>query len=436
MARGFDPGASVTILDALARGDLAGSRELRLNGLGLTAFPRELFALTETLEVLDLGDNALSALPDDMGRFIKLRALFCSGNPFERLPPSLGACTVLSQIGFRRCGLREVPGEALPPALRWLTLTENRLEHLPAELGRCPELQKLMLAGNRLEALPESLAGASRLELIRISANRFEALPSWLLDLPRLAWLACAGNPYETRSAAASPLVVRWSELRIGALLGEGASGRVHDAHWETGSQRLALKLFKGTMTSDGLPECEMAACLAAGPHPNLVGGLGRLADHPEDLSGLLMPLVPESWRVLAGPPSLLSCSRDVYDPTLRLPLTVALTIARDIGRATVHLHARGLSHGDLYAHNVLWDGADGVARLSDFGAAAFMPSTQAPAMERLDVLAWGILLGELLDRSDAESAQAWTVQCACVGSDAGARPRMAEALDHLERLS
>lgn len=32
---------------------------------------------------------------------------------------------------------------------------------------------------------------------------------------------------------------------------------------------------------------------------------------------------------------------------------------------------ARGLLHGDLYAHNLLWDGTDGQAVLSDFGAAS-----------------------------------------------------------------
>jgi hypothetical protein len=118
-------------------------------------------------------------------------------------------------------------------------------------------------------------------------------------------------------------------------------------------------------MTSDGLPEREMAACLAAGAHPNLTGALGRLADHPEGLQGLLMPLLPADWRVLAGPPSLETCSRDVYDPALRSISDVALRIARDVATGAAHLHAKGLSHGDLYAHNTLWDGRSGRRRCS-----------------------------------------------------------------------
>ena len=211
-------------LAALRRGDLAGARELRLP-LGIGEVPRDVFGLAETLEVLDLSAAGLDRLPDDMGRLKRLRVLFCSGNRFDLLPPALGDCASLSQIGFRGTGLREIPAEALPPKLRWLTLTDNRIDRLPAALGERPLLQKLMLAGNRLRTLPESLAGAPALELLRLAANDFDALPPWLGELPRLAWLAWAGNPCEPGLAAAETSSVRWADLDRGPLLGEGASG-------------------------------------------------------------------------------------------------------------------------------------------------------------------------------------------------------------------
>ena len=422
-------------LDALRRGDLAGARELRFRG-GLSEFPREVFGLADTLEVLDLGGGALSSLPHDLGRLSKLRVLFCSGNRFERLPPSLGDCAALSQVAFRGCGLAEIPAEALPPALRWLTLTDNALEALPEAIGQRPALQKLMLSGNRLEKLPDSLAGAANLELMRLSANRLMALPAWLTELPRLAWLAWAGNPFDHGSAGSSQAVA-WSTLRPSRLLGEGASGAVHEALWTQGGETrsVALKLFKGAMTSDGLPEREMAACLAAGVHPNLTGALGRLVDHPDDAQGLLMTLLPADWRVLAGPPSLESCSRDIYDPALWLELDVALRIARDVGAGAAHLHATGLSHGDLYAHNTLWDGSTGQAVLSDLGGASFLPDGLEDPLRRLDVLAWGLLLGELLERcGDASSLPVGLLDLRqrCVAPELVARPSMAEAVDAL----
>lgn len=427
---------SLANLADLRSGAAAGARELRLDGCGLSEFPREIFGLCDTLEVLDLGFNALSALPDDLGRLGRLRALFCSGNPFERLPSALGDCAALSQIGFRGTGMREVPAEALPPRLRWLTLTDNRIETLPAALGERPALRKLMLAGNRLRALPDGLAAAPALELLRIAANRFDAPPPWLASHPRLAWLAWAGNPFE-RSAAPGGRLVRWRDLRVGPLLGQGASGLVHRAHWPDAPAGLpravALKLFKGGVTSDGLPRHEMAACLTAGAHPQLVGALGRLSGHPEGRDGLLLPLLPEHWRVLAGPPSLESCTRDVYDPGLRLTEAVAIRIAHRVAQAAAHLHGRGLTHGDLYAHNILWDGLSGEAVLSDFGAASVLPDAGGQGLTRLEARAFGLLLDELVRASaDAAGPVLRDVRDACVQCDVARRPAMVEIVHAL----
>jgi hypothetical protein len=427
-----------TQLQALRRGDLAGARQLRLPGL--TEFPPEIFDLAETLEILDLSGGELRALPRDMGRFRKLRALFCSGNRFELLPPALGDCVSLCQIGFRSTGLREIPSEALPPLLRWLTLTDNRIDRLPDALGERPRLQKLMLAGNRLQALPATLANAESLELMRLSANRFEILPHWLLQLPRLAWISWAGNLVERQLSPSAAVLIPWADLDIREHLGEGASGRVYRALWradDTGRTRsVALKLFKGAMTSDGLPEREMTACLAAGEHPNLTTAFGRVPDHPDGADALLMPLLPRHWRVLAGPPSPASCSRDVYDPGLRLSLSSVLRIASGVAAAAAHLHARGLLHGDLYAHNVLWDGQAGEATLSDFGAACVLPTgADGYGWRRIEVRAWGLLLGELLAHCTAEPAELAKLrelEHACVQADTLARPLMAEVLGQL----
>ncbi|MEH0197291.1 leucine-rich repeat-containing protein kinase family protein [Caulobacter sp. CCNWLY153] len=414
-------------LAALRAGDLAGATRLDLSGADLSQVPPEVFALADTLEVLDIGATRISALPHDFSRLKRLKVLFASGAPFRALPEALGDLPALSQVGFRGCGIEEIPGEALSPALRWLTLTDNRIETLPAALGERPALQKLMLAGNRLAALPESLAGASNLELLRVAANRLPALPGWLADLPALAWLAWAGNPFDTATGFAAPPVA-WSTLSLGRPLGRGASGDVFETAWN--GRPAALKLFRGTMTSDGLPEREMAACLAAGEHPNLTGALGRIEGHPDGAEGLLMPLLPESWRVLAGPPSAQSCSRDVYAPDLAFPLDAARRIARDVAAGAARLHGRGLQHGDLYAHNVLWDGDTGAAVLSDFGAAAFLPAGEEGRWTPLDVRAFGLLLGELLDRVDGQAPAALrALEAACVQPDGAARPSMAEIL-------
>ena len=432
-------------LNALARGDLAGTRELRLPGL--REVPGDLLGLADTLEVLDLGDGELADLPADFSRLRKLRVLFCSGNRFERLPSALGDCPALSQIGFRRCQLREIPAESLPPRLRWLILTDNRIERLPGTLGERPLLQKLMLSGNRLGNLPETLAGADRLELIRLGANRLDALPGWLCDLPSLAWASWSGNPLHAAGEAVLARRIRWSEIEIGEALGEGASGRVHRALWRetAGAQMLpvAVKLFRGAITSDGLPDDEIDASLAAGDHPNLIGVHGRIDDHPSGDPALLTPLLPDGWRALAGPPSAESCSRDVYAPDCRLAPATLLRLARGVAAATAHLHARGVSHGDLYAHNILWDGDRGNCALSDFGAASRLPAgATGAAWRRIETRAFGIFFEELLDRcqtTGADSAAFSSLRdlaAACTQADVGARPDMEAVCAELARVA
>jgi serine/threonine protein kinase len=94
--------------------------------------------------------------------------------------------------------------------------------------------------------------------------------------------------------------------------------------------------------------------------------------------------------------------------------------------------------HGDLYAHNILWDGVTGMAVLSDFGAASFLPEGGGGRLERLEVRAWGLLLGELLDRCDgAQPSQALRdLQAGCVRPDPAARPTLAAALEALASLA
>jgi hypothetical protein len=396
-------------LAQLRAGQLSGITRLDL-AAGLTEFPQEIFDLADTLEVLNLSGNALSALPEDLHRLTRLRVLFCSDNRFTELPACLGQCTVLTMIGFKANRIAHVPGAALPPLLRWLILTDNCIETLPAELGDCPHLQKLMLAGNRLRALPESLRNCHRLELIRIAANQLGELPQWLLTLPSLSWLAYAGNPLETEADAAALDAtprIDWSTLQLQQKLGEGASGVIHQALWQPANEPavpVAVKLYKGEMTSDGSPLHEMNACVTAGRHPNLIRIEGRIVDHPQQTAGLVMRLIPPSYGNLAGLPSLASCSRDVYADDLRLSAAVALRIATGIASVAGHLHRHGITHGDLYGHNILCN-EQGDSVLGDFGAASFHAtdnSVASRALQRIEVRAFGILLGELLERIDS----------------------------------
>jgi len=201
-------------LSDLKFGVLHGEKRVNIS-CALTEFPVELFELADTLEVLDLSGNQLNRLPDDFSRFTHLRILFLSDNNFEVFPAVLSECPQLNMVGFKANRIKEIPEFALPEKLRWLILTDNRLEKLPASIGKLHLLQKLMLAGNRLTTLPSEMQQCRNLELLRISANRIEVLPEWLVNLPRLSWLAFAGNPCTNNTKSDHTLAeIHWDDLR------------------------------------------------------------------------------------------------------------------------------------------------------------------------------------------------------------------------------
>ncbi|KPX29427.1 MULTISPECIES: leucine-rich repeat-containing protein kinase family protein [Pseudomonas syringae group] len=423
----------------LRAGKLAGIKRLDLS-CGLSEFPVEIFDLAPTLEVLNLSGNALTSLPDDLHRLKHLKVLFGSDNLFTHLPESIGQCENLRIVGFKANRIGQVSAASLPPRLRWLILTDNRIESLPDELGQRADLQKLMLAGNRLRALPASLRHCHNLELIRIAANRLSELPEWLLNLPALAWLAYAENPLCSEPPTIPVQQIPWQHLSLRQRLGEGASGIIQQAVWQTGNEdrTVAVKLYKGSVTSDGSPLNEMAACIAAGRHGHLIEVLGQITGHPDGQSGLVMELIAPNFSNLAGPPSLESCSRDVYASDARFSLDVLLRLVKGIASVTAHLHASGITHGDLYGHNILLQN-DGDCLLGDFGAASFHPSaTLGQALERIETRAFGILLGELLERCDAAPqehaviAGLHALQTRCVQPACDKRPSLEEVLGEL----
>ncbi|MEQ1536627.1 MAG: leucine-rich repeat-containing protein kinase family protein [Burkholderiaceae bacterium] len=437
------------MLEQLKAGRLTGIKRLDLS-CGLTEFPREIFDLADSLEILNLSGNQLSSLPDDLPRLYKLRIIFCSDNLFTELPTVLGRCENLTMVGFKANQISRVPAEALAPTLRWLILTDNRIQSLPSSIGKCTQMQKLMLAGNELNDLPAELASCEQLELLRLSANRFSTLPAWLLKMPRLAWLALAGNPltdaFEAARQAPSIAEIDWQDIDLGIKLGEGASGVIYQAKQRQTDEsftEVAVKLFKSAVTSDGMPRSEMAASIAVGLHPHVVGVLGKISHHPNETRGLnmglVMPLISSDFINLAQPPSLESCTRDVYLQGLTFRLQELYSLALGIARAAEHLHACGILHGDLYAHNILHN-SEGQGLLGDFGAASSLSIQDhdtSHALQRIEVRAFGILLGELMSlcsESDDDAEQAikskfTALQRHCMQTDVSARPLFADVV-------
>lgn len=430
------------LLSGMADGSLAatGLTRLDLSGLDLAELPDGIGTLS-TLQFLNLGKNPLSALPATFVGLTSLRILFFLGCEFTAVPELLGRMPSLYMLSFKANKVREVPAASLSPTLGWLILSDNQIERLPDTIGACVGMRKLLLAGNRLtsEGLPESMANMRQLELLRLADNRLDRVPGWILSHPTLAWVALAANPAtapwaESAEARAAATVaegggavevpeVAFHSLGVDASdvpLGSGASGAVYAGQLD--GAPAAVKVYSnGAKTSDGRPQDEMAASVLASRTGcrSIVRSVARFVRAAPGAregaaEGLVMEfLSPNEWASLGGPPSFDTVTRDTYPPGTSRTAAEVIAVARGVAAAAAALHASGVMHGDLYAHNTLFRSSVvaaallpptvPAAKLGDFGAAFFYPpgSDVGRELERAEVRAYGIMLKELLAAHD-----------------------------------
>ena len=219
-------------------------RELRLadNALDGVLIPQ--VGNLEELEVLDISNNSITALPPNINENTKLRVLDVAGNKMSSLPFELLVSLPLIEIHAARNRLggvlfpADVPGlldlkfldvanNALTsivgsgglelPSLQSFNVTENRLTQMPEMLG-WTELLTLIMAGNRLASLPESIIALKKLKSIDFSRNDIRKLDERLGLMESLTMLRIANNPLRERKFLTMDTETIKCELRSRAL--------------------------------------------------------------------------------------------------------------------------------------------------------------------------------------------------------------------------
>ena len=113
----------------------------------------------EALQSLNLSKNAISELPQNIGKLVNLTYLDCSFNRLCQLPASLSHLENL-----------EV-----------LLLIDNVLELLPKEIGNLKKLTELNLYHNLLEDLPLSMKDL-KADLVDLDYNPLTSIPALIRD--------------------------------------------------------------------------------------------------------------------------------------------------------------------------------------------------------------------------------------------------------------
>lgn len=164
----------------------------------------------------------------------------------------------------------------------------------------------------------------------------------------------------------------------------------------------------------------------------------------------MLKYVPPSQYTILANPPSFQSVTRDVYKEEEKFSYSFIKILLLGICSICRHLHSKGISHGDLYGHNILvsrgtpadtGDVGGGMLPplLGDMGAASFytvstptdigvdgvcgsdrdvpIVGTEKGAgthsIQLIEVRAFGCLIKELLDRCNVSD-----LSCAVLNGD------------------
>jgi hypothetical protein len=125
------------------------------------------------LQLLDIGNNRISSLPEAFWNLTKLKELYVGYNQFTSLAERIGNLT----------------------QLQTLDLGNNQLSALPESLGNLTQLQTLNLGNNQLSSLPETIGNLTQLQMLNLYNNRLTSLPETIANLAgSLRFLYLGGN--------------------------------------------------------------------------------------------------------------------------------------------------------------------------------------------------------------------------------------------------
>ncbi|UVK92239.1 hypothetical protein LOY49_18635 [Pseudomonas atacamensis] len=134
------------------------------------------------LELLELGSNTITRLPEVLSHMPRLQRLSLANNQLKLTEQTLAKLNRLS-------------------TLRYLNLDKNPLGATP-DFSQMTQLRRLSLQETGITELPEGLSNSVHIELMNLTGNKIKELPDWLFQKTRhfTSALKLGLNPFSERS--------------------------------------------------------------------------------------------------------------------------------------------------------------------------------------------------------------------------------------------
>lgn len=175
-------------------------REIKLAGAEISeridkdGIDTSLFAL-ESLNLLNISDTSLKALPLEISNLINLQTLLLYGNEIATIPESIDRLEKLKVLDLSRNKLANVP-ESITKLrnLTTINISNNQLTAFPA-LKQFTKLSVIDLSGNQLTNFPDIYSSEnSNLSEIYLKENFIEQIPHVINQLVSLKHFSLAKN--------------------------------------------------------------------------------------------------------------------------------------------------------------------------------------------------------------------------------------------------
>lgn len=169
---------------------------LDLSQLILTAVPSNISTLT-SLESLNISNNTISQNFGALSAFANLKELNFSGNQLTQIPSQLSSLTGLTSLDLSHNLFATSYSAALSSLknLEWLSLADNQITAFPTELSQLKKLVHFNISDNKISGGFGSLLVLKDLEQLYLDKNLISGIfPAELLQLSQLQMISLTGN--------------------------------------------------------------------------------------------------------------------------------------------------------------------------------------------------------------------------------------------------